>query len=207
MKTLAFASVLICSSGAAQVTTGVRGTGFGPTAPLQSFVRNRRATPRGEGSRIGGMEPNMTLLCSALEAAVLELESDAPSAWAGARRALVTYEVNAEDDSELQAAIESEDNEALGSIVSGWVSGERLLLVRDRDVLKRAMKAYRKRLKVTVLDAESSVSGGPMSAGRASNIVGIVPPERYPRDVWDFLVRQKRLLGDGHGTYELPPGG
>jgi len=40
-----------------------------------------------------------------------------------------------------------------------------------------------------------------------SDIVGIVPPERYPRAVWDHLVRQKRLLADGQGTYELPPGG
>ncbi len=33
--------------------------------------------------------------------------------------------------------------------------------------------------------------------------------EREPavREVWDELVRQKRLLDRGLGTYELPPGG
>ena len=45
-----------------------------------------------------------------------------------------------------------------------------------------------------------------MSAGRESNIVGIVPPERYPREVWDTLVRQKKLVDRGRGTYELAPG-
>ena len=67
------------------------------------------------------------------------------------------------------------------------------------------MKAYRKSLKVTRLDAESSIGGGPMSSGRHSTILGIRPPDRYPRSVWDELVRQKRLLGGRHGLYELPP--
>jgi hypothetical protein len=31
-----------------------------------------------------------------------------------------------------------------------------------------------------------------------------VPPARYPRAVWDELVRQKRLFGE-RGVYELPP--
>ncbi len=154
-------------------------------------------------------DPNMTLLASALEAAASELSDDPASddAWSGARGALAHYGVDAEDDAELVAAIESRDADALGTILSEWASGKRLLLVRDRGVLKRALKAFRKRLKITLLDAESSVSGGPMSAGRESNIVGIVPPDRYPREVWDYLVRQKRLQDAGQGIYELPPGG
>ena len=154
-------------------------------------------------------DPNMTLLASSLEAVASELSDDPArdDSWATARGALAHYGVDAEDDAELVAAIEARDADALGAILSQWASGKRLLLERDRGVLKRALKAYRKRLKITLLDAESSVSGGPMSAGRASNIVGIVPPERYPREVWDYLVRQKRLLGAGRGIYEIPPGG
>ena len=71
--------------------------------------------------------------------------------------------------------------------------------------LKRALKAFRKRLKITVLDAESSIGGGPMSSGRQSAIIAITPPERYPRSVWDELVRQDRLLDAKAGMYELPP--
>ncbi|MBL8858374.1 MAG: hypothetical protein JNL28_07725 [Planctomycetes bacterium] len=67
------------------------------------------------------------------------------------------------------------------------------------------MKAFRKSLKVTRLDAESSINANPMSSGRQSNIVGIVPPARYPREVWDELLRQGRLLGGRQGIFELPP--
>ncbi|MAB77840.1 MAG: hypothetical protein CMJ89_00680 [Planctomycetes bacterium] len=69
------------------------------------------------------------------------------------------------------------------------------------------MKAYRKRLKLTLLDAESAVGGGPMSGGRTSDIVGITPPDHYPREVWDELVVLGRLVDARYGMYELPPGG
>lgn len=152
--------------------------------------------------------PDMTLFSSVLEGVLRELSEDASNdgAWSSARTALAHYGVGAEEDAELVAAIEARDAAALGIIVATWTSGERLMLEHDRGVLKRALKAYRKRLKVTVLDAESSVAGGPMSAGRRSSIVGIVPPDRYPLEVWDELVRQKRLLGGRDGIYELPPG-
>ena len=153
-------------------------------------------------------DPKMTLLSTALEAVLQNLsqEPSNPSPWSAARSALQHFEFNEQDDPELATAIASEDRDALGAIVEGWNSGQRLLLVRDRDVLKRALKAYRKRLKITLLDAESTVSGGPMSAGRHSSIVGIVPPERYPRSVWDKLAQQKRLIDRGQGTFELAPG-
>ena len=38
-------------------------------------------------------------------------------------------------------------------------------------VLKQAMKAFKKRLKLTRLDAESTLGGGPFSGGRSSGIV------------------------------------
>ena len=123
--------------------------------------------------------------------------------WADAREALTASAV-AEPD--LVAAIAAEDAPAVRAILEQWLTGKRHLPEHDREVLKRAMKAYRKRFKITVLEAESSIAGGPMSAGRKSTIVGITPPERYPRAVWDELVRQGRLLSSGRGgTYELPP--
>ncbi|MCZ6688617.1 MAG: hypothetical protein O7H41_03340 [Planctomycetota bacterium] len=69
--------------------------------------------------------------------------------------------------------------------------------------LKRALKAFRKRLKITRLDAESSVGGGPMSSGRNSGIVAVRPPDQYPQEVWDKLVEQGKLSSVGHGLYEL----
>jgi hypothetical protein len=69
--------------------------------------------------------------------------------------------------------------------------------------LKLALKAFRKRLKLTRLDAESKLGGGPLSGGRSSAIVAIAPPNQYPQAVWDELVRQGKLKKAGHGTYEL----
>lgn len=68
--------------------------------------------------------------------------------------------------------------------------------------LKRAYKAFKKRLKLTRLDAESSLSGG-ILGGRSGRIVAIAPPTGYPQAVWDELVRQGKLKKAGHGTYEV----
>lgn len=69
--------------------------------------------------------------------------------------------------------------------------------------LKAAMKAFRKRLKLTCLDDQSKIGVGPMSSGRKSGIVGITPPDQFPRSVWDELVRQGKLKKAGGGMYEL----
>jgi hypothetical protein len=69
--------------------------------------------------------------------------------------------------------------------------------------LKRAFKAFKKRLKLTRLDAESHISGGPLSSGRRSDIVAISPPGEFPQAVWDALVKQGRLKPAGRGVYEL----
>jgi hypothetical protein len=69
--------------------------------------------------------------------------------------------------------------------------------------LKAALKAFKKRLKLTRLDAESNLGGGPLSSGRGSGIVAIMPPNQFPQAVWDELVRQGKLKKVGGGTYEL----
>jgi hypothetical protein len=69
--------------------------------------------------------------------------------------------------------------------------------------LRRALKAFKKRLKLTRLDAESGLGGGPLSGGRASGIVAVRPPNRYPQEAWDKLVEMGRLRNSGSGLYEL----
>jgi hypothetical protein len=71
--------------------------------------------------------------------------------------------------------------------------------------LKAALKAFKKRLKLTRLDNESRLGGGPLT-GRASDIVGISPPNQFPQAVWDELVRQGRLRKMGGGIYGLAEG-
>jgi hypothetical protein len=69
--------------------------------------------------------------------------------------------------------------------------------------LKAALKAFKKRLKLTRLDAESGLGGGPLSSGRGSGIVAINPPSQFPPAVWDELIKQGKLKKLGGGTYEL----
>ena len=71
------------------------------------------------------------------------------------------------------------------------------------EYLKRAMKAFKKRLKLTRLDAESTLGGGPFSGGRDSGIVAIQPPNQYPREVWNKLVEMGKLRRVEGGLYEI----
>jgi hypothetical protein len=69
--------------------------------------------------------------------------------------------------------------------------------------LKAALKAFKKRLKLTCLDDQSRIGVGPMSSGRESGIVAITPPDQYPEELWEELARQKKLRSVGSGLYEL----
>ena len=69
--------------------------------------------------------------------------------------------------------------------------------------LKRALKTFRKRLRLTRLDAESRLGGGALSGGKNSGIVAIRPPDSYPQEVWKELVKQGKLRYEGGGLYEL----
>ena len=70
-----------------------------------------------------------------------------------------------------------------------------------KETLKRAMKALKKRLKVTRLDDESRLGHGGLSSGGSSGIVGIRPPEQFPQSIWDQLVEQGKLKYLGNGQY------
>lgn len=72
--------------------------------------------------------------------------------------------------------------------------------------LKKALKAFRKRLKLTRLDHDSKLGYGPMSRGGETGIVAIKPPDQYPAEVWEELAKQGKLKRSGYGTYELVDG-
>ena len=73
----------------------------------------------------------------------------------------------------------------------------------DAAQLSKAMKAFKKRLKLTRLDDESRLEHGPMRKGGRSGVVAITPPAQFPQAVWDELVRQGKLRRAGYGMYEL----
>ena len=68
--------------------------------------------------------------------------------------------------------------------------------------LKKAFKAFKKRLKLAQLD-DSSTAGGALSGGNRG-LMAVRAPDTYPREVWEELVRQGRLKNAGQGLYELP---
>lgn len=69
--------------------------------------------------------------------------------------------------------------------------------------LKAALKAFRKRLKLTQLDDQSRLGMRATTSGRQSGIVGIMPPEQFSQAVWDDLVRQGKLKKVGSQQYGL----
>ncbi len=71
------------------------------------------------------------------------------------------------------------------------------------DELKLALKAFKKRLKLTRLDAESKVGHSPLSSGTNSGITAIMPPNQYPDSIWEELVKQGKLKRAGHGLLSL----
>lgn len=74
----------------------------------------------------------------------------------------------------------------------------------DEQTLASAMKAFRKRLKLTRLDDESQInSRNPLSKGAGSQIRSIQPPNDWPREVWDALAQRGKLRYTGRGFYEL----
>jgi hypothetical protein len=70
------------------------------------------------------------------------------------------------------------------------------------DVLKMALKAFRKRLKVTRLDEESKLGRSPLTGGKHT-VVAIQPPHDYPASVWQHLAKQGKLKPAGSGMYQL----
>lgn len=74
----------------------------------------------------------------------------------------------------------------------------------DRENLKRALKAFRKKLKNMRRDDESRLGNRYTTYGKQSGIAAITPPNQYPTAVWEKLVEEGRLKKGGQGTYELP---
>ena len=71
------------------------------------------------------------------------------------------------------------------------------------EILRRAMKAFKKRLKLTALDEDSRLGRGALSGG-PKGVCAIQPPNQFPIEVWEELRRQGRLRNSGYGLYEIP---
>ncbi len=72
----------------------------------------------------------------------------------------------------------------------------------DED-LKRAMKAFKRRMKLTRLDEESRLGRSPLTGGGDSGICAINPPAEFSQEVWNELVARGQLSVDSDGFYSL----
>ena len=72
------------------------------------------------------------------------------------------------------------------------------------EILREAMKAFRKRMKLTRLDHESKLGRNPLTSGKAASFESILPPHQYPAAVWQALVARGELESTGQGFYKLP---
>ena len=150
-------------------------------------------------------DPATSLLSRFLEARIVELQADPAhaTAWDQARAAVEATSKVSKVDADVTTAVAARDYAALRAIVEAWDAGKRALPEMDLEVMRRAMKAFRKSLKVTQLDDESRIGRNPMTDGGASSITGIMAPPRFSRDVWSELVRRGELRGGRQGVYEL----
>ena len=121
--------------------------------------------------------------------------------WTEADRLLAA--ADAEEDADLALPIWERDLGGLGERLEAWDAGRAPFPEWDKAVLKRAFKAYKKRLKLIRLDDESTAGVNPLSAGRKSSILGIRPPEQYAPEVWALLIAQGKLCDPGSGLLEL----
>jgi hypothetical protein len=73
-------------------------------------------------------------------------------------------------------------------------------MITDEE-LKRAMKVFKKRLKLTRLDDESRLGRSPLTGGGNGTIESITPPREFKQEVWDELVKRGQLSRDEDGFY------
>ena len=124
----------------------------------------------------------------------------ADAAWREAEAAVSA--AGADEEAEVALPVLERDLAALDALLAAWDARMLPLTSWDQAVLKRALNAYKRRLKLTRADDEFSSSRSPFSRGASSGIRGTRPPEQYAQDIWDLLVAQGRLRDGGDGLLE-----
>lgn len=76
----------------------------------------------------------------------------------------------------------------------------------NEEELKKALKAFKKKLKLMRLEEDSRLGHGPLSGTGKQTIVSIQPPSGFGREIWQELADKGHLKNDGGGFYELVEG-
>lgn len=73
----------------------------------------------------------------------------------------------------------------------------------SEEELRKALKAFKKRIKLMRLDEDSRIGHGPLSGTGKQQIVSIQPPSGFGHEIWEELAAKGYLKHDGGGFYEL----
>jgi len=69
--------------------------------------------------------------------------------------------------------------------------------------MKKALKAFKKKIKNLRLEDDSRIGHSPLSGSGKQHIVSIQPPSGFGRETWEELADKGFLKRDGGGFYEL----
>ncbi len=133
-------------------------------------------------------------------------KGNAAESWALASRLLSRL---TNDGAKIQQVIQSRDIDGLDALmdaIEGRVAAAAAIPLPEfpASELDAAMRAFHKRLKVGRLADESRLGGRYTSGGRHSNIDAIRPPDGFPDQIWQALVRAGKLKDTGGGFYSEP---
>jgi hypothetical protein len=126
--------------------------------------------------------------------------------WALAGRLLTRFPA---DQEAVARAVRDRDLDALDAIVTRLEtpapeSRPAATAEVSAAEMEAALKAFKKRLKVSRLADESRLGGRYTSGGRQSKIDAMEPPREFGPHVWKALEKAGRIVHTGQGFYTLP---
>ncbi|MEE9129436.1 MAG: hypothetical protein V3T84_05415 [Phycisphaerales bacterium] len=174
--------------------------------------KHKRKRPGGHHAPGGSTDEK---IIAELQQRLAELEatdaSQAGAIWGATHKLLLK---TACPPAAISRIIVARDSAALAALVGAVARGEAESIDSPQqptavsfdiphETLKMAMRAFRKRLKLTRLDHESKLGVGPMTSGRKADVDAILPPHEYSTQVWEALVAEGQLKAAGQGFYAL----
>ncbi|HAQ66172.1 MAG: hypothetical protein DWH89_03890 [Planctomycetota bacterium] len=166
-----------------------------------AFVRIQASDPSAAGPHWGAMHK---LLLKA------KIDPQAIMRLVGARDiAELTRAVARAKGEEVAESSDGASSDAGASNAEGTTANAAPSQEFELSVLQDALRMFRKRVKLSQLDADSKLGVGPMSGTGQHRIQGMLPPRDFPWAVWEALVKAGKLRRDADGFYSIveQPGG
>jgi len=173
------------------------------------------AKPKKRKKKPGHAPPPSTVDPAAVIAEIVQLRTELesggePATWGRVQKLLLSIKAA---PSETARAVMGRDLPTLDQLLAALQGEEtepppseepRSLPEFPDEELRKAMKAFRRRLKLTKLDHESKLGHSPLTTGKDAAFDSILPPSGFDEDIWRVLVERGQLEELGYGFYRLP---